>query len=118
MPSWWMPASCAKALSPTIALLGCTGTETMALSARLVGKSSVVTTAVRAAERVAADLERHHDLFERGVAGALADAVDGALDLARAGLHRGERVGHREAQVVVAMRREHGAVADALAAPR
>src|SRR5262249_45836760 len=34
-----------------------------------------------AAERVPAYAERHHDLLERSVAGALADAVDGALDL-------------------------------------
>jgi hypothetical protein len=32
-------------------------------------------------------------LFERAVARALADAVDGAFDLPRAGLHRGQRIG-------------------------
>ena len=32
--------------------------------------------------------EQHHDLLERRVAGALADAVDGALDLPRAGQQR------------------------------
>jgi len=36
-PSWWMPASWAKALSPTIALLGCTGTPMIEASSRLVG---------------------------------------------------------------------------------
>ena len=35
---------------------------------------------------VEAGLERHDDLLERGVAGALADAVDRALDLPGAGL--------------------------------
>src|SRR5258708_20084323 len=30
---------------------------------------------------VVADIDRHHDLFERGIAGPLADAVDGAFDL-------------------------------------
>jgi hypothetical protein len=40
---------------------------------------------------------RHHDLLERGVAGALAQAVDGAFDLPRARRHRSERVGHRHA---------------------
>jgi hypothetical protein len=34
-------------------------------------------------------LHRHHDLFERGVAGPLADAVDGAFDLPRAAVHAG-----------------------------
>ena len=34
--------------------------------------------------------------FERAVARALADAVDGALDLPRAGLHRGQRVRDRQ----------------------
>jgi O-acetyl-ADP-ribose deacetylase (regulator of RNase III) len=58
-------------------------------------------------EDVGARAHRHHDLFERGVAGALAEAVDRALDLARAGQHRGERVGHGQAEVVVAMHRPH-----------
>src|SRR5205814_1110439 len=35
------------------------------------------------------------------VAGALADAVDGALDLARAVLDGGQRVRHRQPEVVV-----------------
>ena len=39
---------------------------------------------------VGAHLQRHHDFFERGIAGALADAVDGAFDLARARLDGGE----------------------------
>ena len=51
-----------------------------------------------------AGLQRHDDLLERGVAGALADAVDRALDLPRAGLDPGQAVGHRHAQVVVAVR--------------
>ena len=57
-------------------------------------------------QHVVAHLHRHHDLFERGVAGALADTVDGALDLPRARLHAGERIGDRHAEVVVAVRRE------------
>ena len=61
-------------------------------------------------QHVVAHLHRHHDLFERGVAGALADTVDGALDLADAGAHAGERVRHRHAEIVVAMRREAGPV--------
>ena len=56
-------------------------------------------------ERVAR-LQRHHDFFERAVARALADAVDGALDLARAGHHGGQAVGHRHAEIVVAVHRQ------------
>ena len=51
--------------------------------------------------------EQHHDLLERRVAGALADAVDRALDLARAGLHAGEGVRDRQAEVVVAVHGQH-----------
>ena len=50
--------------------------------------------------------ERGGDLFECGVAGALADAVDGALDLTRAAVDAGERVGDGHAEVVVAVRGE------------
>ena len=58
-------------------------------------------------QHVVAHLHRHHDFFQRGIAGALADAVDGAFDLARARLHAGERIGHRHAEIVVAMGGEH-----------
>ena len=57
----------------------------------------------RQAVIVEAGLQRHHDLFERGIAGAFADAVDRALDLARAGLAAGQAVGDGQAQVVVAV---------------
>ena len=43
------------------------------------------------------------DLFERGVAGAFADAVDGALDLAGSGFDASEVVGYSQAEVVVAV---------------
>ena len=48
-------------------------------------------------------VQQHHDLLERGVARALAEAVDRDLDLARAGLQARERVRDRETEVVVAM---------------
>src|SRR6185437_10103887 len=49
---------------------------------------------------------RHHDFFERAVAGTLAETVDRALDLPRAAdLDAGERVRDRHAEVVVAMHR-------------
>ena len=54
-------------------------------------------------QAVAAHLQGHDDLFQRRVAGPLADAVDGALDLASAAQHAGQAVGHSQAQVVVAV---------------
>ncbi len=51
-------------------------------------------------------VQQHHDLLERRVARALADAVDRALDLAGAGLQPRERVGDREPEVVVAVDRQ------------
>ena len=60
----------------------------------------------RERQPVAAHVQRHHDLLERGVAGALADAVDRALDLAGAALDRRQRVGDGQAEVVVAVRAE------------
>ena len=58
-------------------------------------------------QHVVAGLDRHHDLFQRRIAGALADAVDGAFDLARAAVHAGQRIRHRHAEIVMAMHREH-----------
>jgi len=55
-------------------------------------------------------LVRHDDLFQGRVAGALADAVDGAFDLTGPGFDRGERVGHGQPEVVVAMRAEYDTV--------
>ena len=51
-------------------------------------------------------MQRHHDLFERRVAGALADAVDRALDLPGAAFDRGERIRDGQAEIVVAVRAE------------
>ncbi len=45
----------------------------------------------------------HDDFFEGAVAGAFAQAVDGAFDLAGAFLEGGQAVGDGQAQVVVAM---------------
>ena len=84
MPSWWMPASWAKALRPTIALLRCTWMPVMCETSRLVGHEARRVDAGRAVVVVAARAHGHDDLFERAVAGPLADAVDRALDLAGA----------------------------------
>ena len=51
--------------------------------------------------------DQHDDLLERRVAGALADAVDRALDLAGAGHQAGDRVGDGQTEVVVAVDRQH-----------
>ncbi len=50
--------------------------------------------------------QRHDDLFHRGVAGALAETVDSAFDLTRAGADGRQRIGNGEAQIVVAMNRD------------
>jgi 2-polyprenyl-3-methyl-5-hydroxy-6-metoxy-1,4-benzoquinol methylase len=60
------------------------------------------------AERRAVDAERHHDLLERGIAGALADPVHRDLHLAGAGGDRRERVRGGEPEVVLAVERDHG----------
>ena len=56
------------------------------------------------------DGDRHDDLFERGVAGALADAVHAELDLAGSRPHGGDRVGRRHAEIVLAVEREDRAL--------
>ena len=53
------------------------------------------------AEVVGTGLERHNALLHRGVACALADAVDGALDLVNTGLNACQRVCNCHAEVVV-----------------
>ncbi|KAF5036469.1 hypothetical protein DSECCO2_574740 [anaerobic digester metagenome] len=50
--------------------------------------------------------EAHDHLLQGGIAGALADAGEGHFGLARAGVQRGQGVGHAEAEVVVAVHGE------------
>ena len=52
-------------------------------------------------EPITAHVQRHHYLFQRCVAGALADAVDGALDLPCTGVDRGETVRNCETEIVM-----------------
>ena len=77
-----------------------------AVSSWLAAKICLVSMPVVERQAIGAHLRGHHDFFERRVAGALADAVDRALDLPRAGGQRRERVGDREPEVVVAVRAE------------
>ena len=58
-------------------------------------------------QQIVTRADRHHDFFQRGVSGALSEPVDRAFDLPCTSAHAGERVGNRETQVVVAMRRQH-----------
>ncbi len=55
---------------------------------------------------ILASLECHDDLFERGVSGALTDAVDRYLDLPCPGLNCRDGVGGSHAEVVMAVNRD------------
>ena len=76
-------------------------------TSRLVGTSRGVLMRVSALVVVVPRAEGHHDFFERAVAGPLAEAVDRALDLAGAVLDGRQAVGHRQAEVVVAVNADH-----------
>ena len=54
---------------------------------------------------LASALDGHHDLFQSGIAGALADTVDGNLRLPRTRHDTSKRVGGGHAKVVVAVSR-------------
>ena len=69
-----------------------------------------VDVALASSKRLVAHAQRDDDLLERRVARALAEAVDRALDLRRAGGEAGERVGDGEAEVVVAVHRQLDAI--------
>ena len=101
-----MPLSWANAFRPTMALLNCTGKEVVAATSFDARVSIVEFDVGPVRQHVVAYPHRHHDFLERGIAGALANAVDGAFDLAGTGAHAGERVRHRHAEIVVAMHRE------------
>lgn len=64
-----------------------------------------------AAEHIFADEESHDDLFERGISGALADAVDGDFDLACSAQNSGEGVCGGHSKVVMAVAGKDGFVA-------
>ena len=110
MPSWWMPASCANALRPTIALFAWTASPVSSVRSWLARVDLARDDARRERQLVGPHAERHDDLLEGRVARALADTVHGALDLAAARFDRREAVRDGEAEVVVAVRREDDAV--------
>src|SRR5204862_6964134 len=56
------------------------------------------------------NLKRHHDFFESGITRALSSAIDRAFDLANSILDSGERVRHREAQIVMTMCAQNGLI--------
>src|SRR5690606_12020996 len=66
--------------------------------------------AVQTPKMIAAHAQGLDQLFKRGIAGALADAVYRALHLARTGRDRSQAVGHGHAEIVMAMRTENDRV--------
>jgi hypothetical protein len=93
-----MPAACAKAFAPTMALFGA-APKLMQLGEHLAGGVELGHhDVVGVGQLVLAHHEHGGELFERGVAGALADAVDGALGLADAGFDRGDAYWRRRAR--------------------
>ena len=52
-------------------------------------------------------INTHHHFFQACVARALANAVDGAFNLGGAGRYRRQRVCRRQAQIVMAVHRNH-----------
>ena len=56
---------------------------------------------------VVAHMDGRGNLFERGVPGAFANAVDRAFHLARPGFERSQTIGDRQAQIIMAMAGEN-----------
>ena len=57
-------------------------------------------------QNVGACPQRHDDFFHRRIAGPFADTVDGAFYLARTGADSCQRIGHGQAQIVMAVNRD------------
>ena len=97
-----VPASWAKALRPTMALLGCTSKPVMVAS-EAGDAQQALRVWIRFVRGMASWRVRiaMTTFFQAGVAGALADAVDGGFHLADAGADGGQCVGDREAEIVV-----------------
>jgi hypothetical protein len=79
-----MPDSCVNTASPTMLLPAATGRpEACATSCEMRGSAGRVDAAVQRMQVPCG----HHHLFQRGVAGALAQAVDGGAGMCGAGTH-------------------------------
>ncbi len=62
---------------------------------------------------IAAHFQRHHDLFQRRIAGPFTNTVDGAFNLSRTRFDRRQTVRYGQAQIVVTMHADHHpAIAD------
>ena len=105
-PSWWMPGLVRERVAPDDRLVGLHDVARQARDEARRARELARRDRRVQARHVAARGEQHHDLLERRVARALADAVDRALDLARARERARVGVGDREAEVVVAVRRD------------
>jgi len=60
---------------------------------------------------ILANPQTHHDFLKRRVAGPLADPVDRAFDLPRPFQNRRKRVRYGQAEIIVAVDRDHGLAA-------
>src|SRR6476620_7032290 len=81
------------------------GPEADALAQHLARqKEAIVLERVRMGIFVAPHHQGCGNLFQRGIAGTLADAIDGALDLTHAAFDRCEAVRYSHAEIVMAMR--------------
>ena len=90
-----------------MALFRWTCSPVMDETRRLVGDQALGADLGVAAEVVVPRLHRHHDFFQRTVAGPFADAVDRAFDLAGPVFDGRQAVGHRQSQIVVAVDADH-----------
>src|SRR5947208_15020453 len=97
-----MPASWAKAFSPTIALFGCTWTPVMWERRREALKISSVRTRVSTPKK-SLRVRSAITISSSDALRALADPVDGALHLPGAVHDGSQRVRHRLPDVVVAV---------------
>ena len=69
-----------------------------------------IDTRVQFTELIGPRLQRHHDLFQCRITGTLAQTINGAFNLPRAAHGRGQRIRHRQAQIIVTMHTDHGII--------
>src|SRR5688572_3479147 len=59
-------------------------------------------------KEILAGVQGHYNFFQRSIAGAFTDPVDGAFDLPGAMLDGGERIGHGKPEVIVTVHGKSG----------